>query len=170
MTEVYRVYDSIPLIVRKPSDKGYPSKEKMEQILRSVFEQTLIAPHFEITTYKGTLKAVKYSESDNVSYLLHEDIENDGENNVSLDFSFVESEDEKPNIVKRTCKELGITQKELAELMGVNDGTVRKWSSQAEPPEWAIKFTDTLLKNKDQTERLNMFKSAFDLIDKARGL
>lgn len=27
------------------------------------------------------------------------------------------------NIVKRVCRELNITQKELSDLMGVNDGT-----------------------------------------------
>ncbi len=60
------------------------------------------------------------------------------------------------NIVKRVCKELGITQKELAERMGVNDGTVRKWSSSGEIPNWAKNFMDLLLeyeKVKDKAEK-----------------
>ena len=68
------------------------------------------------------------------------------------------------NIVKKTCKELGITQKELAVLMGVNDGTIRKWSSQTKPPEWGIAFLNTILKNKDLNEKLNKFYSAFALV------
>jgi DNA-binding XRE family transcriptional regulator len=35
---------------------------------------------------------------------------------------------EEENLVKRTCKELGITQKELAEIMGVTPHTVTNWS------------------------------------------
>jgi len=72
------------------------------------------------------------------------------------------------NIVKKTCKELGITQKELASLMGVNDGTIRKWSSQTEPPEWGLKFLQLLLENKQIKDKYEMFKSAFDMIEKAR--
>ena len=77
------------------------------------------------------------------------------------------AEDE--NIVKRTCKELGITQKELAEMLGVNDGTVRKWASQTEPPEWGRKFLDLLIENKHIKEKYELFTNAFDMIKKARG-
>jgi transcriptional regulator with XRE-family HTH domain len=38
----------------------------------------------------------------------------------------VESE---KNLVKKTCRELGITQKELAERIGVSRQTVSDWSS-----------------------------------------
>jgi len=72
------------------------------------------------------------------------------------------------NIVKRVCKELGLTQKELAERLGVNDGTVRKWASQTEPPEWAVKFLHLLLEKERLKERLDKFQKAFDLIDEAR--
>ena len=73
------------------------------------------------------------------------------------------------NIVKKVCKELGITQKELAERLGVNDGTVRKWASQTEPPEWGLKFLQLLLEKEQIEKQLSMFKEAFNLIDKARG-
>lgn len=50
------------------------------------------------------------------------------------------------NIVKRACKELGITQKELSDKLGVDDGTVRKWASEAtKTPEWAEKFIALIL-------------------------
>lgn len=72
------------------------------------------------------------------------------------------------NIIKRTCKELGITQKELAKLVGVNDGTIRKWSSQSEPPEWGVAFLDTLIENKHLKIKLYKFNQAFKLIEEAR--
>jgi len=34
------------------------------------------------------------------------------------------------NLVKRTCKELGITQKELAEKIGVSNSTIFRWISK----------------------------------------
>ena len=42
------------------------------------------------------------------------------------------------NIVKQTCEELELTQKELAEKIGASEGTVRNWSSSNELPKWAI--------------------------------
>jgi len=37
----------------------------------------------------------------------------------------------------------------LAEIMGVNDGTIRKWSSQKDTPLWANYFIETILENKN---------------------
>lgn len=136
MKEIYKLYDYIPLAVRK-EDLGYQEKEEMEHILRNICEQTLIPPSaissvylynnqdIEVTTYKGVLKAVKYSPSDNITYLLHEDTANDGENNVYLNFSFIESEDEQPNIIKSTCKQLGLTYKELGMAIGYSEGALK---------------------------------------------
>ncbi|EJF06400.1 plasmid maintenance system antidote protein [Thiovulum sp. ES] len=33
------------------------------------------------------------------------------------------------NIVKKTCRELGITQKELAEKIGITEKTVNNWAN-----------------------------------------
>ena len=76
---------------------------------------------------------------------------------------------EDENIVKKTCKELGITQKELASLMGVNDGTIRKWASQTEPPSWGLKFLRLLVEHKEVKEKYTLFKNAMEMIEKARG-
>ena len=52
---------------------------------------------------------------------------------------------EKENIVKKTCKELGITQKELAERMSIHEETVSKWArNTTDVPQWAIKHFDLL--------------------------
>jgi len=72
------------------------------------------------------------------------------------------------NIVKKVCKELGITQKELAERLGVDDGTVRKWSSSGKTPTWAINFINCLIEKKECEEKLQKFKTAFKLIEEAK--
>ena len=39
-------------------------------------------------------------------------------------------DEKEENLVKKTCKELGITQKELAEMMGVSRQTVNNWANE----------------------------------------
>jgi len=53
---------------------------------------------------------------------------------------------EKENIVKRTCKELGITQKELAKDIGVSEDAVSKWArGVVDTPKWAGRLFGLLL-------------------------
>jgi DNA-binding XRE family transcriptional regulator len=52
------------------------------------------------------------------------------------------------NLIKDTCKQLGITQKELAEKMGVAEGTVKNWSSTGNLPEWSIKFISNMMEKR----------------------
>jgi len=62
------------------------------------------------------------------------------------------------NIVKQTAKELGMTQKELAERMGVAEQTVRNWASKdGVAPAWGIKFMEALLENKNMEDELKDF-------------
>ncbi len=50
------------------------------------------------------------------------------------------------NKIKETAKELGMTQKQLAEYIGVSEDTVSKWSRGAvDTPKWAIKMFDLLI-------------------------
>lgn len=50
------------------------------------------------------------------------------------------------NKVKEICKELGITQKELADIIGVNKDTVGNWSRGAiDTPKIAIKTFELLI-------------------------
>ena len=58
----------------------------------------------------------------------------------------------KDNIVKNVCNDLSITQKELAELIGANEGTVRNWSSSNELPLWAKKSIEMLREIKEAKE------------------
>jgi DNA-binding XRE family transcriptional regulator len=46
---------------------------------------------------------------------------------VKKDFYNLEKEE---NLVKKTCRELGITQKELAEIIGISPTTIFRWNKQ----------------------------------------
>lgn len=69
------------------------------------------------------------------------------------------------NIVKRVCKELGITQRELAERMGVSQGMPAKWAMEATPPpQWAIVSMNLLLENERMQAKLEKLKDFQSLI------
>ena len=64
------------------------------------------------------------------------------------------------NIIKATCKELGITQKELAERIGVSETSVTNWAREATPiPEWAFKMLPLLAKEKKLDKIVSLVKS-----------
>ena len=68
------------------------------------------------------------------------------------------------NIVKRVCKELGITQRELAERMKVNEVTVRLWSSKGEVMPNVEVTLNLLLENHHLKAQLKDLKSFAELI------
>jgi len=56
---------------------------------------------------------------------------------------------DKQNLIKKVCDEFEITQKELADIIGIDDGTVRKWASGAtKTPLWAENFIQILFENR----------------------
>ena len=73
------------------------------------------------------------------------------------------------NIVKKVCKELGITQKELAERLGVHLTTVQKWAQSNQLPEWAKRFLELYKENEKNKEVVNTLKKLLELIDYKRG-
>jgi len=64
------------------------------------------------------------------------------------------------NIVKQTCETLGVKLKELAKIMGVNEGTPAQWSSKGNIPETAKKFMALLMDHKRDKEQLEKLKNA----------
>lgn len=84
------------------------------------------------------------------------------------DLYVVEWHYEKQNIVKRVCKELGITQRELAERMGVSQNMPAAWATQTQPSEMAVKFMELLIEHENIKKQLDKFKTAFKLIDEAK--
>jgi len=73
-------------------------------------------------------------------------------------------EDKELNIVKKTCKELGLTYTQLGELMGVNDGTPAQWSSKGNIPEMAKKFMELLVENKKLKAKFDIIKTAHKIL------
>ncbi len=63
------------------------------------------------------------------------------------------------NIVKQTCKELGITQKELAERLEVPQSTVSGWAKN-DIPKMTQLALELLIKNKNLEYKLSIFKEA----------
>jgi DNA-binding XRE family transcriptional regulator len=72
------------------------------------------------------------------------------------------SEQIEENLVKKTCRELGITQKELAEKIGVSRQTIYDWSSGKTPvPNWGFNFMVLL----SEIPNLLILKEAVDKIN-----
>ncbi|WP_228280888.1 hypothetical protein [Aliarcobacter cryaerophilus] len=70
------------------------------------------------------------------------------------------------NIVKKVCTELGITQKELAEIMKINDVTVRNWSSKGQIPDSSIAFMELILENQKIIKENQEMKQALSILKK----
>ena len=67
------------------------------------------------------------------------------------------------NIVKFTCKELGLTQKELSEKMGLSETTLTNWARGATPiPEWGIKMLNLLKKERKLDTIINLVKNEIE--------
>jgi transcriptional regulator with XRE-family HTH domain len=58
------------------------------------------------------------------------------------------------NIVKRVCKELGLTYKQLGEKIGVAEGTIKQNAVKENVSEQITKALEILLENKELKEQL----------------
>lgn len=107
-------------------------------------------------------------------YGAHVSPSNGGVNHIEFkaengdDLYVVEWHYEKQNIVKRVCKELGITQRELADRIGVASNTPAQWATQTTPPDMAVKFMELLIEHEKTKRQLDKFKQGFALIDEAK--
>lgn len=72
-------------------------------------------------------------------------------------------ESESDNIVKRACKELGTTQKELADMLDVPQQTVSRWSND-EIPKMAQLALELLLENKSLKSDMEILKKAHEIL------
>lgn len=71
----------------------------------------------------------------------------------------------KTNVVKDICKELGITQKNLAEILEVPEGTVSSWAVKNEIPRLgkkAIEFYILNVKNQKIVDSYRSFKNLLE--------
>lgn len=69
------------------------------------------------------------------------------------------------NIVKRVCKELGITQRELAEIIKVNAGTPAQWVSKGEVPPTYQYLLELMLENKHLKEKIAKLTAFKELLN-----
>jgi DNA-binding XRE family transcriptional regulator len=54
-------------------------------------------------------------------------------------------EQKEENLVKKTCRELGISQTQLAEKIGVSNNTISSWKNKKQPmPKWAYKLLELI--------------------------
>lgn len=70
--------------------------------------------------------------------------------------------EEKENIVKKVCAELGITQKELAEMLEMKPTALSNWAS-GDIPQIGEKALKLLLENKELKAKLDIFKKAYKI-------
>ena len=69
------------------------------------------------------------------------------------------------NIVKKVCKELGITQKELAEMLDIPAGTISRWASTEEIPKTAKIALELLLENKKLKEKVEILRQLKQVLE-----
>jgi DNA-binding XRE family transcriptional regulator len=62
------------------------------------------------------------------------------------------------NLVKKTCRELGITQKELAEKIGVTDRTLSKYVTTKYIPKNIINHINLIIENNNQNKLIDSLK------------
>ena len=62
------------------------------------------------------------------------------------------------NIVKKVCKELNITQKELSEKIGISENTIGGWARGiTETPKWALNHFELLKIEKKYNAAKHLF-------------
>lgn len=70
----------------------------------------------------------------------------------------------KTNVVKEICKELGITQKQLAEILEVPEGTVSSWAVKNEIPRLGKKAIEFYMQNIKNQKIVDSYKQFIDLL------
>lgn len=68
------------------------------------------------------------------------------------------------NVVKRACNELGITQKKLAEILEVPEGTVSSWAVRDELPRLAKKAIEFYTQKQRSEKIVDKFKDLISLV------
>ena len=71
----------------------------------------------------------------------------------------------KTNVVKEICKELSITQKNLAEILEVPEGTVSSWAVKNEIPRLGKKAIEFYIQNTRNQKIVDSYRSFMQLLD-----
>ena len=70
----------------------------------------------------------------------------------------------KSNVVKDVCKELNITQKQLAEVLEVPEGTVSSWAVKNEIPRLGKKAIEFYIQNTKNQKIVDSYRSFIELL------
>jgi len=70
----------------------------------------------------------------------------------------------KSNVVKDICKELNITQKQLAEVLEVPEGTVSSWAVKNEIPRLGKKAIEFYIQNTKNQKIVDSYRSFIELL------
>jgi len=71
----------------------------------------------------------------------------------------------KSNVVKEVCKELNITQKNLANILEVPEGTVSSWAVKNDIPRLGKKAIEFYILNQQNQQIVDSYKSFVDLLN-----
>jgi DNA-binding transcriptional regulator YiaG len=71
----------------------------------------------------------------------------------------------KTNVVKKVCKELNITQKNLANILEVPEGTVSSWAVKNEIPRLGKKAIEFYIKNQKNQKIVDSYKKFLNLLN-----
>jgi DNA-binding transcriptional regulator YiaG len=71
----------------------------------------------------------------------------------------------KTNVIKEICKELDITQKNLANILEVPEGTVSSWAVKNEIPRLGKKAIEFYIQNKQNQQIVDSYKSFVNLLN-----
>ena len=73
---------------------------------------------------------------------------------------------EEENIIEKTCRELGVNQKQLADLMSVSTNSISWWKNEKQPiPKWAYRLIELLKKEQEHKNFVELFQK-YKLEDK----
>lgn len=70
----------------------------------------------------------------------------------------------KSNVVREVCKELDITQKQLAEILEVPEGTVSSWAVKNEIPRLGKKAIEFYIQNQKNQKIVDSYRSFMELL------
>ena len=73
------------------------------------------------------------------------------------------SEEKKENLVKKVCKELGVTQKELSEMFGLTTSAISQWNEEV--PKVAQIALELMIENYRLKNDLNTIVKAHKILD-----
>ncbi len=171
---VFKVFDKIPFKVQT-KDGYYPSKKEVENILTYAFSESNISKNeieyiYTDNKYFGfgltvcTYKDVEILK-ERVQISIHLDTVDDKEP-ILISVQYFKGNKKKQNtikqttnIVKQTTKELGITQKKLAQRMGVSEVSLSRWAKgEIIIPKWALNMIELLKTEKKYNDAKNKFK------------